>query len=68
MRLRVSNGAQRLVVASLLLTSAAAVGPDVMGQIPRAGTTPDEDVAACNAERVRLQGRMAAVFRDTRWP
>jgi hypothetical protein len=58
------NGAQFLVVASLLLTLAAPVGSDVIGQIPRTGTTQAEGVTACNAERVRLQGRMAAVFRD----
>ena len=64
MRLRVWNGAQRLLVVSLLLLSATAVARDVMGQAPRAGTTPDEDVATCNAEKVRLQVGMAAVFRD----
>lgn len=35
-----------------------------MGQVPRARATADEEVAACHAEKVRLQVGMAAVFRD----
>jgi hypothetical protein len=64
MRLRVVNGAHRVLVSSLLLMSATAAGRDVMGQVPRARRTPDEEMAACNAEKIRLQVEMAAVFRD----
>src|SRR5215208_1206509 len=72
MRLRVFNGAQYLVVGSLLLVSATALARDGAIAVSktrryvqdRASTTSDEDVATCNAEKVRLQGGMTAVFRD----